>query len=70
MAVSEELADQIRALPDQAGIYVFRDRRRRPLYVGKAKCRSPVASSVGAELVSARAAAADLSRAETSSAPT
>ena len=37
MAVSEELADQIRALPDQAGIYVFRDRRRRPLYVGKAK---------------------------------
>ena len=37
MAVAEKLAAEVRALPDQPGIYVFRDPRGRPLYVGKAK---------------------------------
>ncbi len=37
MGVSESLAEEIRALPDQPGIYVFRGERRRVLYVGKAK---------------------------------
>lgn len=37
MTVAERLANEIRALPDQPGIYLFRDDRRQPLYVGKAK---------------------------------
>jgi excinuclease ABC subunit C len=35
--VAEMLERDIRALPDQPGIYVFRAADRRPLYVGKAK---------------------------------
>ncbi|MCZ6726247.1 MAG: excinuclease ABC subunit UvrC, partial [Acidobacteria bacterium] len=31
------LKDQIRELPDMPGIYIFRDAKGRPLYVGKAK---------------------------------
>src|SRR2546430_2254538 len=34
---SERIAAQRRALPDAPGVYVFRDSRRRVLYVGKAK---------------------------------
>ena len=37
MAVSEKLAEQIRALPNQTGIYVFGDAEGNALYVGKAK---------------------------------
>ncbi len=35
MAVVESLAEEIRSLPDQPGIYIFRDNGGRPLYVGK-----------------------------------
>jgi excinuclease ABC subunit C len=39
------LAEQRRALPDQPGVYLFRDRRGRVIYVGKAKSvRKRVAS--------------------------
>jgi excinuclease ABC subunit C len=39
------LADQRRQLPDQPGVYLFRDARRRVIYVGKAKSiRKRVAS--------------------------
>jgi excinuclease ABC subunit C len=31
------LADQRRALPDQPGVYLFRDGKGRVIYVGKAK---------------------------------
>jgi excinuclease ABC subunit C len=34
---SETLAEQRRALPDQPGVYIFRDRAGRVIYVGKAK---------------------------------
>lgn len=35
--VTETVDEQIRLLPDRPGIYIFRDSRGRPLYVGKAK---------------------------------
>jgi len=42
---SERLAEQRRALPDQPGVYLFRDDRGRVIYVGKAKSvRKRVAS--------------------------
>jgi excinuclease ABC subunit C len=47
MAVTEKsaLAEQRRNLPDQPGVYIFRDSRRRVIYVGKAKSiRKRVAS--------------------------
>src|SRR5918911_331605 len=47
MAVTEkpDLAEQRRKLPDQPGVYIFRDARRRVIYVGKAKSiRKRVAS--------------------------
>src|SRR3954462_5409556 len=34
---AERLTAQRRALPDQPGVYLFRDRRGRVIYVGKAK---------------------------------
>ena len=34
---SERLSAQRRALPDQPGVYLFRDARGRVIYVGKAK---------------------------------
>src|SRR5436305_13347073 len=34
---SDRIAAQRRALPDAPGVYLFRDSRRRVLYVGKAK---------------------------------
>src|ERR1700759_1268469 len=34
---AERLKVQRRALPDQPGVYLFRDRRGRVIYVGKAK---------------------------------
>src|SRR3954453_1046305 len=41
----ERLREQRRALPDQPGVYLFRDRRGRVIYVGKAKSiRKRVAS--------------------------
>jgi excinuclease ABC subunit C len=41
----ERLSEQRRALPDQPGVYLFRDRRGRVIYVGKAKSiRKRVAS--------------------------
>jgi excinuclease ABC subunit C len=44
-AGSASLADQRRALPDQPGVYLFRDGRDRVIYVGKAKSvRKRVAS--------------------------
>src|SRR5215216_3438299 len=43
------LADQRRSLPDQPGVYLFRDARGRVIYVGKAKSiRKRVASHFGA----------------------
>src|SRR5215216_4769816 len=43
------LADQRRSLPDQPGVYLFRDPRGRVIYVGKAKSiRKRVASHFGA----------------------
>src|SRR5690348_16601835 len=49
MAVDTPLAERLReqrlSLPDQPGVYVFRDRRGRVIYVGKAKSiRKRVAS--------------------------
>src|SRR3954451_7529515 len=42
---SERLTEQRRALPDQPGVYLFRDARGRVIYVGKAKSiRKRVAS--------------------------
>src|SRR5829696_821590 len=42
------LTDQRRALPDQPGVYLFRDERGRVIYVGKAKSiRKRVASHFG-----------------------
>src|SRR5215207_9252401 len=42
---SERLTEQRRALPDQPGVYLFRDERGRVIYVGKAKSiRKRVAS--------------------------
>ena len=42
---TERLAEQRRALPDQPGVYLFRDGRGRVIYVGKAKSiRKRVAS--------------------------
>jgi excinuclease ABC subunit C len=42
---AERLREQRRALPDQPGVYLFRDRRGRVIYVGKAKSiRKRVAS--------------------------
>src|SRR3954462_6668325 len=41
----ERLTEQRRALPDQPGVYLFRDQRGRVVYVGKAKSiRKRVAS--------------------------
>src|SRR5688572_8868261 len=34
---ADRLAEQRRALPDQPGVYLFRDARGRVIYVGKAK---------------------------------
>ncbi|MGI8920892.1 MAG: excinuclease ABC subunit UvrC [Solirubrobacteraceae bacterium] len=46
---AQRLADQRRALPDQPGVYSFRDRRGRVIYVGKAKSiRKRVASHFSA----------------------
>ena len=43
--LAERLAEQRRALPDQPGVYLFRDARGRVIYVGKAKSiRKRVAS--------------------------
>ena len=43
--MKERLAEQRRALPDQPGVYLFRDARGRVIYVGKAKSiRKRVAS--------------------------
>src|SRR4029078_8949983 len=43
--LEERLREQRRALPDQPGVYVFRDQRGRVIYVGKAKSiRKRVAS--------------------------
>ena len=36
-AVHSSVEEKIRALPDRPGIYVFKDGRGKPLYVGKAK---------------------------------
>src|SRR5690348_16978897 len=45
----ERLAEQRRALPDQPGVYLFRDARGRVIYVGKAKSiRKRVASHFSA----------------------
>jgi excinuclease ABC subunit C len=45
VAVSERITEQRRALPDAPGVYLFRDSRRRVLYVGKAgSIRKRVAS--------------------------
>jgi excinuclease ABC subunit C len=45
----DKLAEQRRALPDQPGVYVFRDARGRVIYVGKAKSiRKRVASHFSA----------------------
>src|SRR4029079_9967185 len=42
---AERLREQRRALPDQPGVYLFRDARGRVIYVGKAKSiRKRVAS--------------------------
>src|SRR5919106_699342 len=44
----ERLTEQRRALPDQPGVYLFRDARGRVIYVGKAKSiRKRVASHFG-----------------------
>ena len=44
----DKLAEQRRALPDQPGVYLFRDERGRVIYVGKAKSiRKRVASHFG-----------------------
>ena len=41
----DKLAEQRRALPDEPGVYLFRDARGRVIYVGKAKSiRKRVAS--------------------------
>jgi excinuclease ABC subunit C len=45
----DKLAEQRRALPDEPGVYLFRDSRGRVIYVGKAKSiRKRVASHFGA----------------------
>ena len=45
MAVSERITEQRKALPDAPGVYLFRDSKRRVLYVGKAgSIRKRVAS--------------------------
>src|SRR4051794_26731230 len=45
--LAERLREQRRGLPDQPGLYLFRDRRGRVIYVGKAKSiRKRVASHV------------------------
>jgi excinuclease ABC subunit C len=45
---ADRLAEQRRALPDQPGVYLFRDARGRVIYVGKAKSiRKRVASHFG-----------------------
>lgn len=37
MTVSERLSERLAALPGEPGVYIFHDRRGRPLYIGKAK---------------------------------
>jgi excinuclease ABC subunit C len=37
VSAADQLAEQVRRLPDRPGIYVFKDGRGRALYVGKAK---------------------------------
>src|SRR5215216_2631503 len=45
---TDKLAEQRRTLPDQPGVYLFRDERGRVIYVGKAKSiRKRVASHFG-----------------------
>src|SRR5919108_2927668 len=45
---TDKLAEQRRALPDQPGVYLFRDARGRVIYVGKAKSiKKRVASHFG-----------------------
>ena len=42
---ADRLAEQLKALPDEPGVYLFRDARGRVIYVGKAKSiRKRVAS--------------------------
>jgi excinuclease ABC subunit C len=38
---SERVAEQLKALPTKPGVYVFRDEKGQPLYVGKAKSLRP-----------------------------
>ncbi|MDA8018013.1 MAG: excinuclease ABC subunit UvrC [Thermoanaerobaculia bacterium] len=61
--VVEAVEDAIRALPDRPGIYVFRDARGKPLYVGKARSlrkratsylRGPFDARIGRMLMEAR----------------
>src|SRR3954451_19501674 len=42
---SERVAEQLKALPTKPGVYVFRDEKGQPLYVGKAKSLRPRARS-------------------------
>src|ERR1700730_13808013 len=71
MAVGETLADggeataslseQRRALPDQPGVYLFRDGRGRVVYVGKAKSlRKPVVSHCSKAQVPSSPGAAEM----------
>ena len=48
-APADMLAERIRALPDEPGVYLFKDGRGKVLYVGKAKSlRDRVRSYLGA----------------------
>ena len=37
LGLSEDLRARIRSLPNDPGVYLFKDRRRRVIYIGKAK---------------------------------
>lgn len=50
LMATAEVEDKIRALPDQPGIYIFKDPAGKPLYVGKAKSlRKRVSAYLGRE---------------------